>query len=379
MNIQTEGRFAGPHQQMMDLGLSIQKFGVQTKLVFPIQDSEIFQRKLKNSKLQYSAIALHRLSKHPISLLQYILFFFKDIRTIKNEIKVYNPDIVQCNGSWQFKGVLASRSLGIPVVWHLTDTLMPRLIRLIFDRVKKNYVHHFISASKKGASYYLNQKSKSENIWVIQSPVQTDYFDPNTTQSNDLWTKDERAFKVITVGNITPVKGYERLLQIAEMLQDRGVNDVKFVIIGRIWESQKRYYKELQEGIESRQLVNVDIIPGSDDIKAWLGGADIYFCSSNSEASPIAVWEALSMALPVVSTDVGDVKELVEGHNAGFVHGHDALDDIVNSILQLKQNHSLRERMSAHARKLALTEFNSDSIARKHLEVYKAVLNDAID
>ena len=44
-------------------------------------------------------------------------------------------------------------------------------------------------------------------------------------------------------------------------------------------------------------------------IRSLLNQSDIYVCSSNYESSPVSIWEAMSMELPIVSTDVGDLSK----------------------------------------------------------------------
>ena len=46
---------------------------------------------------------------------------------------------------------------------------------------------------------------------------------------------------------------------------------------------------------------------------------DVYVCSSKAESSPISVWEAMSMAKPIVSTSVGDVPLYVQNEHNGYI------------------------------------------------------------
>ena len=50
-------------------------------------------------------------------------------------------------------------------------------------------------------------------------------------------------------------------------------------------------------------LINIYFINSRRDVRPLLKRFDIYVCSSDNEASPLSVWEAMSMKKPIVSTD----------------------------------------------------------------------------
>ena len=52
-------------------------------------------------------------------------------------IKKENPDIVHCNSSWQWKGIIAAKLAGTKIVWHLNDTKIYWFIRVVFKFLSK--------------------------------------------------------------------------------------------------------------------------------------------------------------------------------------------------------------------------------------------------
>ena len=377
VNIQLEGRYAGPHKQMLDLAVEIQKIGVETVLFFPFQDSDAFVHVISKTDVAFVQLKTNRLARSPIDFIKFFLTFNADIKKIMRALLEVKPDIVQCNGSWQIKGVIAARRLSIPIIWHMTDTKMPKLIRKIFNKVK-NYAHvnHFIAASNRGMNYYQDKTNPQEVMSVIQSPVDTELFDTNTTKVEKFWSSHQDHFKVITVANISPVKGLERLVEVARLIQLENSLNIQFVVVGRIWESQRAYHGKIVETINKQNIKNVTIIPGASNVSEWLKGADIYFCSSHSESSPIAVWEAMSMSLPVVATNVGDLVELVKQEDAGFVHELDEIDALVDSIIKLKNDSELLTNLKINARQAALKHFSLTNVAEQHKRAYQNLLDD---
>ncbi|WP_027250549.1 glycosyltransferase family 4 protein [Photobacterium halotolerans] len=77
---------------------------------------------------------------------------------------------------------------------------------------------------------------------------------------------------------------------------------------------------ELEAYIDSLSLTNSVRLAGRiEDVWGFLAQGDIFCLSSDTEQMPLSVLEAMAAALPVVATDVGDVKTIVAAENTPFV------------------------------------------------------------
>ena len=103
------------------------------------------------------------------------------------------------------------------------------------------------------------------------------------------------------------------------------------------------------------------------EVPVWMGATDLLLCTSASEGSPNIVKEALACGLPIVSTDVGDVRERI-----GTVSGCRVVEaDPVAIAVALREVCAGGGRVDcAHA----VTEFSSEVIARQVLSVYHVAL-----
>lgn len=86
---------------------------------------------------------------------------------------------------------------------------------------------------------------------------------------------------------------------------------------------------------------------------------DLLLLTSDREGMPFAIWEALGNGVPVVSSDVGGVKEIIEKHNCGYVFENENLNDAVEKILKLLYNDNLRKKMGENGRRIVRDQFNS--------------------
>jgi len=104
-----------------------------------------------------------------------------------------------------------------------------------------------------------------------------------------------------------------------------------------------------------------------EDVPIWLNAADCVLLTSMHEGSPNIVKEALACNRPVVSVDVGDVRERLEGIGGCFIAAPNpsAIADCLKTVVTGPRVTQGRERME----KLSL-----DCVAQKLVEVYKLVL-----
>ena len=80
------------------------------------------------------------------------------------------------------------------------------------------------------------------------------------------------------------------------------------------------------------------------NIKKILEKTDIFICTSNSEGGPIALWEAMSMGIPVVSTKVGGASQYIKNGINGYLCNIGDSENISNKIYKLMLNSNLRKK-----------------------------------
>lgn len=167
---------------------------------------------------------------------------------------------------------------------------------------------------------YLIEKYKiSENkIIVIKNGIDEKKFDALKTKSDlTLSLKNNNSEKVISfIGRLSIEKHPEKIIEIAdELINKRKENNVMFVLAGN-----GPLFEELKEKIEKLNLASkVKMIGSIENVGGLLRGADLLLLTSEMEGMPIVILEALSMGVPVISTNVGGVKEIIEDEKQGFL------------------------------------------------------------
>jgi len=150
---------------------------------------------------------------------------------------------------------------------------------------------------------------------------------------------------VLTVANLREQKDYPNLMAAARVVLD-AVDDVVFLAVGQGPDEEKVHALHADLGLgDGFQLLGY-----REDVPDLLSAADIFVLASKYEGYPIAVMEALSMGLPVVSTDVGGVPDTLEEGVQGLLVPPGDPERLAAAIQRLIGDPALRTRMSEAAR-----------------------------
>ena len=368
-----EGRFGGPQRWISSVSGKLKDFGFDLIVVFPTFDSKRFHEELNLEGVETRRISLHRLTKEKAHLIKFAILFIPETLSLYKLLKQENVDVVHCNNSWQFKGVIAGKLARKKVIWHLHETSTPFFVNIIFKFLAKNFVDAFIPAGERVRAYYLSDGRLSRKpIMEIQAPADTSVFDPKKVEK-DQKIVDCPGLKIITMGNVNPLKGIEYFIEMASILNQR-YDNLNFFVVGPHFVSQKAYSDKMVRMTQKYDLDNLHFCGSSENISSVLKAADVYVCSSIAEASPISVWEAMSMGKAIVSTDVGDVAKFIKDGESGFVVPIKDAVTLAERVGLLIKNADLRKKVGANARKIAIKNLGIDICVKKHAEFYRKII-----
>ena len=108
-NVIEEGRYAGPQARITTVAEKLKENGIETIVVFPQKDSDVFYKKLSEKGIQTRRLSQHHLTKQKSHLLKYFIFFVPELFSLWRSLKKERVDMVHCNGACQIKGIIAGR------------------------------------------------------------------------------------------------------------------------------------------------------------------------------------------------------------------------------------------------------------------------------
>lgn len=146
------------------------------------------------------------------------------------------------------------------------------------------------------AQYY---RLDPETVPVVYNPVDVSLF------SAELKRKDG-TLRFITAGRLSPEKNQTMMLRAFAEFLAKG-RDARLVVLGRgeLEDQLRALVREL--GIE-KQVVFAGFV---ENVQDYLADAYVFLLSSDYEALPLAVLEAMAAGLPVIATDVGGLRDIV--------------------------------------------------------------------
>jgi teichuronic acid biosynthesis glycosyltransferase TuaC len=106
-----------------------------------------------------------------------------------------------------------------------------------------------------------------------------------------------------------------------------------------------------------------------EELVQYYNASDVCLMSSRSEGSPNVIKECMACNVPIVSTDVGDVREIIDGTEGCYISSHDEDDFSANIAKALEFNNRTEGRS-----KVQHLEINT--IAKKLIDIYNSLLNE---
>lgn len=136
------------------------------------------------------------------------------------------------------------------------------------------------------------------------------------------YKKNEDTKVFIAVGRLNPQKNYTLLIEAFGLLKDE---NILLVVLGKDYDG---FLERHKNDIPS----NVHFLGGKNNVSDYLFNADCFIMSSLYEGLPISIIEAMSAGLPIVSTAVGGIPDIVKEGVNGFLSESLEVDDFVKTI-----------------------------------------------
>jgi len=211
----------------------------------------------------------------------------------------------------------------------------------------------------------------AENIRVIARSVDVSRFSlPREPKA------DKKAFTVVIIGRITPLKGHPYFLKaMARVIHQ--LPSVKVQIIGDAPPKKQPYKDELilltkRLGIAAQ----VEFMGNRSDIPQLLSRADCLVLSTiTPEAFGRVIIEAQAAGVPVVATRVGGVSEIIEHEKTGLLVLPKEVDTMADAVLRILKNPEFSAGLVAQAKKKIDDRYTLAHMCDATIGVYKELMH----
>ncbi len=303
-------------------------------------------------------------------LFTYLISFFRTMKQLRKEILDEKPDLIHAN-SIRAGLVATSATIGtkIPVFWHLQDELkthpISTSIRLFVAFSKRT---RLISASQATAdSFYgklLKLIGKNVPLRVVHNAIELEKFefDPaNRTKIRGEFDLSESEYVLGIVGQITPRKGQLELVKTFAETLEKCPSSTLLIVGKPMFNQDHEYLQKIKNSIKELGLrERVKLLGLRNDVPAIMQALDVLVVNSKSEALVVVGIEAMACGTPVIATDAGGTKEMIEHWVNGFVVPFGDEEKLKTSIIELSQNTELKQRFTERGKEVVAEKLNAE-------------------
>ena len=216
--------------------------------------------------------------------------------------------------------------------------------------------------SRKAVDYAVRQGRATERVAYLPNVIDTAQFTPSPRAAS-------ATLRLLTVGRLEAPKRFDRLLNLLAQFRARATRPFRLTIAG---DGSLRTPLERQAQALGLLPAHVEFCGGVSDTAPLYRAADIFLLTSDYEGTPNVVLEAMAAGLPIISTNIGGVPEIL-AHNvtglmfaptdeAGFLAALNALSE--DPARQNALGQAARRHIESHHSLTRLPEIFAELYAR---------------
>jgi len=326
----------------------------EKRLYYPVNG----YAKVKNLGWNYRTFENNLLFK----IIYFILFHINFVFSLYRENIDSNADVIEIKDPYSgIAGVWLKKQLGVPLVLETAGAfgqkmnklynmkyggLKSKLITFFMNKVEK-YVYKNCDAiiTEDDAEEYMRGKGFTGKYYRIPNGVDVNKFKPTNKKRNYM----------LYLGRLNPEKNVDYIIK----------NKIpgRLVIVGTGTKE-----KELKEIAGD----DVEFAGFKSNTVDYYNNASILIMASSYESLPCVVLEAMACEVPVVSTDVGMINEVIENGYNGFIYHLDKVDNF-KLKLRLAINKRNNLKLGKSARQKILDNYDWDKLVDRYIKVYRGI------
>jgi glycosyltransferase involved in cell wall biosynthesis len=202
------------------------------------------------------------------------------------------------------------------LLWFLRASQLPRNwkrdLPKAFCRGFSDRIAGALSNSAAGLDSHRQEGFRFRWSAVVPNGIDTDEFFPAPEEGRDFrsrWAIPDDAPVIGMACRVDPVKGLSDALAVLQALRQEAFPGLRLLIAGGSGQRDRQALAKLarERGAEEA----LDLLGPVSDMRSFYNSLDALVLTSRAEGFPNAVAEAMACDIPVVATDVGDVREIV--------------------------------------------------------------------
>lgn len=303
-----------------------------------------------------------------------------------DRVDLRETDLIVANTLSAYWGVHLAHRTRLPVLFYIHESTSPRCffrglmppaaLALIEESFRLADRVSFLTASTQG--YYAGLSDESNYClnpgWIDLANI--DRF--RATHSRDaLRTRlgiPKGKQLVLNPGTVCDRKGQHLFARAVDLLwrfAPELAATAEFLMVGG---RDTAYDRELLAFLRELNRPNLHIVPETADIYAYYGAADLFVCSSYEESFPRVVLEAMAFGLPIVSSGVHGVLEMVRADREALLVPPGDSAALASAMQRLLVSPEAGRTLAMAARARVATEYDSRVVLPRHAALAQALV-----
>ncbi len=316
-----------------------------------------------NSKLSINASEYAKIYSLKMNSDINFLLLYKIIKIIKKE----KPDLIHLHSRKiaEFIGALAAIKCGVKcIVTRRVDNKENRLI----IKAKYSMYSHIITISNGIKKVLINQGIDPKKITCVKSAVDEKFYSKPIDKIifRKKYGFNSNSILVGMIAQFIPRKGHKKIIYIMNDLVCE-YDDIHLLLYGIGPMINEIKYLISKLNLEKK----IHILGFVDNIEKQIGALDMIVHPAEKEGLGVALLQASSAKVPVVTTNVGGIPEIIKNNFNGFLVSPDDKNGMKIAMKKLIENRNLRETFGKNGNKIVKKEFSIEAMINGNLDVYK--------
>ena len=238
---------------------------------------------------------------------------------------------------------------------------------------------HIVSLFQKNADHQVEFGADAKRISIIPNGVEIKQFDTLRDQRHAARRVQPDRMNVGFLGRIVEIKDVKTLLRAAAIVIEK-LPETQFLVMGPSDEDLD-YAEECKQLTHRLGIATSVVFPGAKSLEQALPPTDLMVLSSVSEGLPFVALEAFAAGVPLVATDVGSCRELVEGRAdetpelgpAGIIVPVGEPDALADGIIKILSDRTLQDQFGAAGRRRVELTYAESEVIGAYRDLYTSL------
>jgi len=298
--------------------------------------------------------------------------------SLVKEIRVFKPDVIHTHTAKAgFLGRIASIISLHPSIrvhtfhGHLLYGyfgVYKKSLVILAEKILAIFTHQLLAVGDKVRQDLLKAGIGYSQKFELMRPGLEINTLPSKKDAQVIYDLPSQVLQCAFVGRITQIKRPDRFLDVVAEIKKRRI-EIEFLVAG-----DGELLEACRERIAAEELP-VKVLGWQSDMERVLAASDIVILTSDNEGTPLSLIQAGMAALPVVTTNVGSIPEVVMDGITGIITNVDVME-MADALEKLAGDVGLRARMGSAAQEFTMANFGVNRLVHDHEELYKRLISN---